>query len=54
MGKEVESRVIKPPVAKVVSGRIFKPNKSYVTKLWVKNIAIALTIGLAPSYAQWV
>lgn len=46
MGKEVESRVIKPPVAKVVSGRIFKPDKSYVTKLWIKNIAVALTIWL--------
>ncbi|TRO55092.1 PH domain-containing protein [Candidatus Bathyarchaeota archaeon] len=44
MGKEVETKVIKPPVAKVVSGRIFKPDKSYVTKLWVKNIAIAVTL----------
>ncbi|MFH1179843.1 MAG: PH domain-containing protein [Candidatus Bathyarchaeota archaeon] len=46
MGKEVETRVIKPPVAKVVSGRIFKPDKAYVRKLWLKNIAVALTIWL--------
>ena len=46
MGKEVETRVIKPPVAKVVSGKIFKPDKAYTHKLWVKNIAIALTLWL--------
>ncbi len=46
MGKEVESRVIKPPVEKVVSGRIFRPDKVYVRKLWVKNLAVALTIWL--------
>lgn len=46
MGKEAETRVIKPPVAKVVSGRIFKPDKAYVRKLWLKNIAVALTIWL--------
>lgn len=46
MGKEVETRVIKPPVAKVVSGRIFKPDKAYTQKMWVKNIAIAVTLWL--------
>jgi len=46
VGKEVETRLIKPPIEKVVSGRIFKPDKSYVTKLWVKNISIAFSIWL--------
>ena len=46
VGKEVETRVIKPPIEKVVSGRIFKPDKSYPQKVWVKNLAIALTLWL--------
>ena len=46
MGKEVETRVIKPPVEKVVSGRIFKPDKAYTHKVWVKNLAIAITLWL--------
>lgn len=46
MGKEVEGRVIKPPLEKVVSGRIFKPDKAYTKKVWFKNLAIAATIWL--------
>ncbi|MBD3172929.1 PH domain-containing protein [Candidatus Bathyarchaeota archaeon] len=46
MRKEVETRVIKPPLEKIVSGRIFKPDKAYTTKVLVKNIAIAATIWL--------
>ena len=46
MGKEVESKVIKPPVQKVVSGKIFRPARAYVYKLWVKNTAIAVCIWL--------
>ena len=46
MGKEVEGRLIKPPLEKVVSGRIFKPDKAYTKKVWFKNLAIAATIWL--------
>jgi len=46
MEKEVETRVIKPPVEKVVSGRIFKPDRAYIHKLWFKNIAIAVALWL--------
>lgn len=46
MGKEVETRVIKPPVERIVSGRVFKPDKAYLYKTWVKNIAIAAIIWL--------
>ena len=46
MGKEVESKVIKPPVQKVTSGRIFRPARAYVYKLWVKDAAIAAGIWL--------
>lgn len=37
-------KVIKPPIEKVVSGKIFKPDKAYLHKIWIKNTAIALTI----------
>ncbi len=43
---KVETKVIKPPIEKVVSGKIFKPDRAYLHKLWTKNIAIALTIWL--------
>ncbi len=46
MGKEVETRVIKPPIEKVVSGKIFKPDKVYTTKVLVKNLAVAIAIWL--------
>jgi len=46
MGKEVESKVIKPPVQKVMSGRIFRPARAYVYKLWVKYTALAAAIWL--------
>jgi membrane protein YdbS with pleckstrin-like domain len=47
MGKEVESKVIKPPVQKVTSGKIFRPARAYVYKLWVKNTAIAVSVWLS-------
>lgn len=46
-------RVIKPPVEKVVSGKIFKPDRAYLNKLIVKNIAIALTIWLGSLFVTW-
>ena len=42
----METRIIKPPVAKIVSGRIFKPDKAYTHKVWAKNLAIALALWL--------
>jgi len=46
MGKEVESKVIKPPVQGAMSGRIFRPARAYVYKLWVKYTALAVSIWL--------
>lgn len=46
MGREIESKVIKPPVQKVTSGKIFRPARAYVYKLWVKYTAIAAAIWL--------
>lgn len=38
--------MIKPPVEKIVSGRVFKPDSAYLYKMWVKNLAIATSIWL--------
>lgn len=54
MSKGVETKVIKPPIQKVVSGKIFKPDRAYLHKLWVKNITIALTIWLGTLLATYL
>ena len=54
MSKGVETKVIKPPIQKVVSGKIFKPDRAYLHKLWVKNIAIALTIWLGTVFFIYI
>jgi len=45
MGKMSE-KVIKPPIQKITSGKIFRPAKKYVYKEWVKQICIAFTLWL--------
>lgn len=54
MSKGVETKVIKPPIQKVVSGKIFKPDRAYLHKLWVKNIALALTIWLGTQLSTYI
>ena len=46
MGNEVGVKVIKPPVDKVRSGRIFKPSKAFLHKMLVGAIAGAVSIWL--------
>ncbi|MFB0504440.1 MAG: PH domain-containing protein [Candidatus Bathyarchaeia archaeon] len=46
MGNEVGVKVIKPPVEKVRSGRIFRPSKVFLYKMWVWAIAAAVSIWL--------
>jgi hypothetical protein len=46
LSKEVKTKVIKPPVPKVVSGKIFKPDKAYMHKLWTHQSL------LEPSHPQ--
>jgi membrane protein YdbS with pleckstrin-like domain len=46
LGKVVGGKVIKPPIEKVTSGKIFKPHKAFLYKEWTKNVAIAVTIWL--------
>ena len=50
----VGSKVIKPPIERVVSGKIFKPDRAYLNKLIVKNVAIALTIWLGTVFLIYV
>jgi membrane protein YdbS with pleckstrin-like domain len=45
MGK-VSGKVIKPPIENVISGKIFKPSRTFLYKEWMKNVAIAVTIWL--------
>jgi membrane protein YdbS with pleckstrin-like domain len=54
LSKGVETKVIKPPIQKVVSGKIFKPDRAYLHKLWAKNIAIALTIWLGTILSSYI
>ncbi|HUS77200.1 MAG TPA: PH domain-containing protein [Patescibacteria group bacterium] len=44
MGGKIEGKVIKPPVVKVTSGKIFRPSKAFRNKQLVKTVAIAATI----------
>ncbi len=54
MSKGVETKVIRPPIQKVVSGKIFKPDRAYLHKLWAKNTAIGGTIWLGTLLATYL
>ena len=44
MDVESVGRLIKPPVERVVSGRIFRPARAFLYKLWVKGLVLAFII----------
>ena len=44
MESKTNSKVIKPPVSNLMSGKIFKPSRAFLYKSWTKNLAIAITI----------
>ncbi len=46
MGSDVEEKVIKPPVKRVTSGKIFKPSKAFLHKRLLQPIVAALIIWL--------
>lgn len=46
MGKYVDEKVIKPPVERVVSGKIFKPSKAYLHKMLVQVVFAAAMLWL--------
>ena len=45
MGNEIGEKVIKPPF-KVTSGKIFKPSKAFLYKVWSKYIFASVMIWL--------
>lgn len=46
MGKEVEERIIKPPVKQITSGKIFKPSQAFLYKQLFQAISIYALIWL--------
>ena len=46
LGSGVEVKVIKPPVEKVTSGKIFKPSRAFLQKMWLQAVAGVATIWL--------
>ncbi len=47
MGNELGVKVIKPPLERVTSGKLFKPSKIYLYKTWTTMLALAVAIWLA-------
>ncbi len=37
-----QERIIKPPVGKISSGKIFRPTKAFRNKMWVEQILVAI------------
>ena len=46
MEKDVREKVIKPPIKRVTSGKIFKPSKAFLHKNLLQPIVLAFTIWL--------
>jgi len=46
MEKEIKGKVIKPPISKVTSGKVFKPSKAFLHKEWTKGVVAAAAIWL--------
>ena len=46
MGKEIKGKVIKPPIEKVTSGKVFKPSRAFLHKEWTKDVVAATAIWL--------
>jgi membrane protein YdbS with pleckstrin-like domain len=44
--KDIEEKVIKPPIKRVTSGKIFKPSKAFLRKNLLQPIVLAVTIWL--------
>ncbi len=47
IGNELGVKVIKPPIEKVTSGKLFKPSKIYLYKTWTTMLATAVAAWLA-------
>ncbi len=46
MGSDVGVKVIKPPIRKVTSGKIFKPSRAFLHKNWIQAIVAVVIIWL--------
>jgi uncharacterized membrane protein YdbT with pleckstrin-like domain len=46
LGNDVEAKVIKPPFKQVTSGKIFKPSKTFLRKILLQPIVLAIFIWL--------
>lgn len=46
MEKDIKEKVIKPPIKRVTSGKIFKPSKAFLHKNLLQPIVLAITIWL--------
>ena len=46
LGNDVEEKVIKPPVKRVVSGKIFKPSKAFLQKSMLQPVVLAISLWL--------
>ena len=46
MEKDVREKVIKPPIKRVTSGKIFKPSKAFLHKNLLQPVVLAVTIWL--------
>jgi uncharacterized membrane protein YdbT with pleckstrin-like domain len=44
--KDIKEKVIKPPIKRVTSGKIFKPSKAFLHKSMLQPIVLAVTIWL--------
>jgi membrane protein YdbS with pleckstrin-like domain len=47
MGNELGVKIIKPPIERVTSGKLFKPSKIFLYKTWTTMVALAVAIWLA-------
>ncbi len=46
MGKEVGVKVIKPPIERISSGKIFKPSRAFMHKMLFQSVAAVLLVWL--------
>ena len=46
MGKKIEEKVIKPPIAQITSGKLFKPSRAFLHKLLFQSVFAFILIML--------
>jgi len=47
LGSGVDEKVIKPPIGRVTPGKVFKPSKAFLHKMWFQDIFLAGIVILA-------